>query len=228
MVTHRHQDHAGLADAVSSSLDAPVVAWGGFARGGSARLDGEDREPGFVPDVPLADGDVVEGPGFSLTALHTPGHTSDHMCFVDSVNRRVFCGDHIMAWSTTVILPPDGHVGGYLDSLERLKKYHDHVFWPTHGPPIAEPARYIDQLIAHRAERERQLVEALSDGPADADTLVSRVYHDIDPRLKGAARQSLIAGLEWLIEKGEAIRSSAEPCYRLRQASSSARSYSTR
>lgn len=220
LVTHRHQDHAGLAHALAASAGIGVAAYGTQRRDGPDSLDGETPEPGFVPDTRLSDGDLIEGPDYKLEVMHTPGHTADHICFIDKPNRRVFCGDHIMAWSTTVILPPDGHVGRYIESLQRLRHFGGFVFWPTHGPPISDPVAWIDQLIAHRRHRERQLLDALKSGPVGVETLLSRVYPDIEPRLRGAARQSLLAGLEWLLEQGAAILEhdgANRPIYGLRE-----------
>lgn len=204
LVTHRHQDHAGLAKALSSSTEVPVSAFDSEPEAAVGQVEGEKPEVGFMPDVPMEDGDVIEGAGFTLEALHTPGHTGDHLCFVDHEHRRVFCGDHIMAWSTTVIIPPDGHVGRYLESLERLLEFARYTFWPTHGPPIRDAGRFIRGLIEHRRQRERQLVDALACGPATVDSLVEVIYGGLDPRLLRAARQSLLAGLFWLMEQQRA------------------------
>jgi glyoxylase-like metal-dependent hydrolase (beta-lactamase superfamily II) len=219
LVTHRHHDHAGLAKPLSKATGAPVLAFGGATKDPVFELDGESSQNGFSPDLSLAEGDVVEGDDYRLEVVHTPGHTSDHLCFVDHRHRRVFCGDHIMAWSTTVILPPDGHVGRYIESLERLLDYPDYVFWPTHGPPISDPGSWIRELVAHRLEREQQLIDALAGAPRIVDTLVTRVYGDIDPRLAAPARASLMAGISWLLERGLIVRVDTDdqdrPAYQL-------------
>ncbi len=217
LVTHRHQDHAGLASTLSQAIGVPVAACGGGDVVVDEGLGSETPARDYHPDIGLFDGDVIEGRDFRLEVVYTPGHTSDHVCFVDPDHRRVFCGDHIMAWSTSVIVPPDGHVGHYLDSLERLLAYPDHVFWPTHGPPIREPVRWIGELIEHRHWRERQLLDELSAGPATADKLLQRIYGDIDPRLARAARASLMAGIAWAMDRNLVERDDDHepPAYRL-------------
>lgn len=204
LVTHRHQDHAGLARSLADALDLPVSARGA-GEVADEGLGSETPAPDYQVDIALADGAVIEGADFRLEVVHTPGHTSDHLCFIEPDRKWVFCGDHVMAWSTSVIVPPDGHVGRYLESLERLLAFEDHVFWPTHGPPIRDPGRWIRELVEHRHERERQLLEELAAGPASAGQLVGRIYGDIDPRLVRAARASLLAGVAWAREKGLVI-----------------------
>ncbi|GJL80728.1 MAG: MBL fold metallo-hydrolase [marine bacterium B5-7] len=209
VVTHGHNDHAGLAAMMKTLTGAAIAAFDFGASDQNTHQDvnlaGETENHDFITDIPLTDGSVIEGPGYRLEAVHTPGHTGDHLCFVDHAERRVFCGDHIMAWSTTVILPPDGHVGRYIESLERLLEFEDFVFWPTHGPPVKKPATWIRQLIAHREERQLQIVSALTEQPVSADVLLKTVYRDLPPNLTGAALQSLLAGLNWLIEQGQAL-----------------------
>lgn len=219
LITHRHHDHATLATPLSKSSGAPVLAFGGASADPASELEGESSQIGFSPDRQLSDGEVVESEDVRLEVIHTPGHTSDHLCFIDHEHQRVFCGDHIMAWSTTVIVPPDGHVGRYIKSLERLLDYPGYIFWPTHGPPITNPDEWIRALIAHRIDREQQLLGTLASGPHDVDTLLARVYGDIDARLVGAARASLMAGIYWLLERERIIRIDGSdehrPIYRL-------------
>ncbi len=202
LVTHHHHDHAGLAGALSRHAGVAISAHG---HPGARRAGNGEEVPAayYHTDIPLVDGDVVEAGELRLRVVHTPGHTSDHLCFVDETHRRVFCGDHVMGWSTSVIVPPDGDLGHYLASLERLLDYPDHVFWPTHGAPITDPAPYLRALIDHRRARQRQLLDELAHGPATADALVARIYAGIDPVLQRPARASLMAGIHFALQQGQ-------------------------
>jgi glyoxylase-like metal-dependent hydrolase (beta-lactamase superfamily II) len=205
LVTHRHQDHAGLARRLGGRLDAPIAAHDGRRQAHTVAVGSETGEAGFVPDRRLVDGDLLDTAAGTLEVVHTPGHTGDHLCFVDHSRRRVFCGDHVMAWSTSVIIPPDGHVGRYLESLERLRRFADYTFWPTHGPPIEQAENWLDALIEHRRRRQVQVLDALGAGPADAENLLHRIYGSLSPALMAAARQSLLAGLAYLVELGQVV-----------------------
>ncbi len=217
LVTHRHQDHAGLARSLARRLDIPVAAFGNLRRSPSTPLGSESEQAGFVPDRTLRDREHLDTVAGTLEVLHTPGHTGDHLCFVDHGHRRVFCGDHVMAWSTSVIIPPDGHVGRYLESLERLRRFSNYTFWPTHGPPITDAGEWLDALIEHRRSRQRQIVAALTQGPATSEELLSRIYGALSPVLRSAARQSLLAGLAYLVELGQAAApDAADGLYRVR------------
>ncbi len=202
LVTHRHQDHAGLARRLGGRLDAPIAAHESRRQPATVAVGSETGEAGFVPDRRLVDGERLDTAAGTLEVVHTPGHTGDHLCFVDHPRRRVFCGDHVMAWSTSVIIPPDGHVGRYLESLERLRRFADYTFWPTHGPPIEKAGSWLDALIDHRHRRQAQILDALAAGPADTEHLLRRIYGALSPALMGAARQSLLAGLAYLVELG--------------------------
>ena len=200
VVTHCHLDHAGLARRFAHSCGQKIL---GFVHGDdwSKPLGAESAASNYRPDQGLRDGDLLEGADYRLRVLHTPGHTSDHLCLVDETNGNLYCGDHIMAWSSTVILPPDGNMGQYIKNLERLKRFDDYTFWPTHGPCITRPSQWISQLLNHRQEREEQLVGTLKKGPASPLGLVTKLYPDLDPRLHGAASQSIFAGLLYLRER---------------------------
>jgi len=155
----------------------------------------ENTERGFDedhrPDRELFDGDLVEGPDWRLEAVHTPGHTSNHLCFARD-DGSIFTGDHVMGWSTSVIAPPDGDMGTYLDSLQLLADRDDRVYWPTHGPPVTDPQSHVRSFMAHRAERERSIVELLeAAGPSRVDELVAVLYADVDERLHQPAGRSV-------------------------------------
>lgn len=165
-----------------------------------------DRE--FTPDVVVGTGDVVvSGDGWTMTALHTPGHTSNHTCFVldDGSNRTIFTGDHVMGWSTTVVSPPDGDMAAYLESLRAVAGRSDDLAIPTHGPPIAEPARFVAELIDHRLERERQVLDAVRSGLHTIPAIVEALYVDVRRELYKPARRSVLAHLVKLADEGTVV-----------------------
>lgn len=222
LVTHTHRDHSPLSRWLKEQTGAPILAFGPHGAGRRAGLEGEDVEAGadkdFAPDVTLADGEVIEGPDWTITALHTPGHTSNHMCFHLSEEDTIFVGDHVMAWATTVILPPDGDVRAYLTSLERLVAMNPALLRPTHGPEVDKPARFMRAIIGHRRMREAQIVGHLEAGIDNIDMMVERMYREIDPRLFPAAARSVLAHLIALVDDGRVIADPApglEARYRL-------------
>ncbi|MDB5425222.1 MAG: metallo-beta-lactamase family protein, partial [Phenylobacterium sp.] len=158
----------------------------------------------FRPDIDLCGGGGrVAGPGWTLEAIATPGHTSNHICYALKEEDALFSGDHIMGWSTTVITPPDGDMTDYLASLELIRARTFDVLWPTHGPPIREVTPFIDAYIAHRHERTGQILTALAAGPARIKDLVPRLYTDVDPRLWPAAARSMLAAMIHLARQGK-------------------------
>jgi len=202
LVTHTHRDHSPAAAPLAAATGAPVL---GCAPHGAGRSDthveeGADRD--YSPDRILDDGESVEGHGWSLTALQTPGHTSNHLCFALDQENAVFSGDHVMGWSTTVIAPPDGDMALYMASLERMAARRDAVLWPTHGPPIRQPQRYLRQLIAHRRGREAAIRAMLAEGPCRMDDIVDALYRDIPQPLRPAAALSVLAHLIDLQDRG--------------------------
>ena len=236
-VTHTHRDHSPLARRLSAVTGAPIVGCGphGETRAddpddvidfgplddddadaastpGPAESEEEARDGGVdtehLPDTQLHDGDVVTGDGWTLEAVHTPGHTSNHLCFAWREASALFTGDHVMGWSTSVIGPPDGDMGAYLESLEKLLERDDEVYWPTHGNPIREPHTYVRGLIEHRRERERQVVESLQTGVDQIEQLVRARYQHVSKRLWPAAARSIHAHLLDLAERGVVASSS--------------------
>ncbi len=207
VVTHTHRDHSPLARALKTATGAPIVGCGPHrparrrADGLSDGLDaGGDRE--HAPDLVMEDGDAVTGPGWTLAALSTPGHTANHLAFALPEENALLSGDQVMAWSTTVIAPPDGSMADYMDSLRRLSSLDHAIYWPGHGGPVREPSRYVRGLVTHRRQRERLILEAVKGGARSIEAIVEAAYPAIDPKLRGAASMSTLAHLEFLIEQG--------------------------
>lgn len=203
LCTHTHRDHSPAAPAVKAATGAPVI--------GCAPLVLEDLGPRadasfdetYVPDRVLADGEQVRGPGWTLTALATPGHTSNHLCFALEESGALFSGDHVMGWSTTVVSPPDGDMAAYMASLDRLMTREDRVYYPAHGEPIENPQRFVRGLAGHRKQREGQILRLLGEGVGAIPVMVRRMYVGLDPRLHGAAGRSVLAHLIDLRERGK-------------------------
>jgi glyoxylase-like metal-dependent hydrolase (beta-lactamase superfamily II) len=203
LVTHTHRDHSPAARILQAATGAPTYGYGphaGGKRGEAAVEEGGDWD--FVPDVALRDGDRVAGTGWTLAAVHTPGHTSNHLCFAWEEQGILFSGDHVMGWSTSVIAPPDGDMAAYMASLDKLLGRPDRLYWPTHGPAIDEPQRHVRAFIAHRREREAGILECLHAGIGDIDGIIARLYKGLDPRLRRAAGRSVEAHLLDLIGRG--------------------------
>ncbi|GER07211.1 MBL fold metallo-hydrolase [Iodidimonas muriae] len=209
VITHTHRDHSPGASLLQDETGAPVLAYGPHGAGARADLPSdlamgqveEGADMAFRPDELLRDGDHVRGPGWSLEAIWTPGHTSNHLCFALAAERALFSGDHVMGWSTSVISPPDGDMGQYMASLERVGARDDAVFWPTHGPPIPKPARHVAALIAHRKGREQAILACLEAGICDVPDIVARLYTDLHPGLIPAAARSVLAHLVDLADR---------------------------
>jgi len=210
LVTHAHRDHSPLARPLAEATGAPVLAFGDALAGRSpvmARLaasgaagGGEGIDAGFAPDEALADGDEVDGGDWRMTALHTPGHFGNHLSFIWGA--RLFTGDQVMGWSSSLISPPDGDVAQYLASLDRLAAVGAQVAHSGHGADIADPGARIAELAAHRRQREAEVLAALADGPADAAVLAARIYTATPPVLMAAAARNVLAHLIDLSERG--------------------------
>jgi glyoxylase-like metal-dependent hydrolase (beta-lactamase superfamily II) len=207
VITHHHSDHSPLAGPLKAATGATV--YGCAVTGAENEADdvgvrteaGHDH--GFRPDVSLCAGGEILGAGWTLEAIPTPGHTSNHICYALKEENALFCGDHIMGWSTTVITPPDGDMGDYLQSLETVRARAFATLWPTHGPPIREVGPFIDAYRRHRDDRIAQIVAGLRDGPATVAELVPRLYADVDPRLWPAAARSMLAAILHLQRLGK-------------------------
>lgn len=204
LVTHTHLDHSPAAAALKSATGAPTL---GFGPHGATRSTGPGTEEGgdrdFVPDLVLRDGDIVEGKGWRIASVHTPGHTSNHLCFALADEKVLFSGDHVMGWSTSVIAPPDGDMAAYLRALDKLLERDDAVYWPTHGPAITDPKSHVRAFIAHRRERSQAILQRLAAGDDTIPALVAAIYVGLDERLRAAAGRSVLAHLIALIEEGD-------------------------
>lgn len=207
LVTHTHADHSPLARPFAQATGATVYAARpptapSRAHGAAeARLD-EDEDDAFQPDVVLQGGETVAGPGWTLEAIATPGHASNHMAFALLEENALFPGDHVMGWSTTVVAPPDGDMGAYFHSLDTVAARGFSTLWPTHGPPVTDPQPFLAAYKAHRRARERQILERLEHGPATIAEMVPLIYAQVDPRLWPAASLSMLAHLEHLHRQG--------------------------
>jgi glyoxylase-like metal-dependent hydrolase (beta-lactamase superfamily II) len=212
VVTHTHRDHSSLAGRLRSTTRAPVVgARAHVARPGAPEgLDGA-HDQNYSPDAVLAEGETLAFGGVSLTALATPGHAANHVAFALPQEKALFSGDHVMAWSTTVVAPPDGSMSDYMASLEKLRARDDVVYWPGHGGPVTDPNRYVRALISHRKQREAAILARLAAGAATIPEIVARVYVGLDPQLKGAAGLSTLAHLDDLLQRGLVARESGPP-----------------
>ena len=206
LITHHHSDHSPLAGALKAATGATIygcaVAGHEEEDTGEVKMEaGHDHD--FRPDVSLCGGGKVSGPGWSMTAIPTPGHTSNHLCYALAEENALFSGDHIMGWSTTVITPPDGDMTDYLASLDRIRAGKFDTLWPTHGAPIRDVDAFIAAYIAHRHERANQILRALEAGPGRIRELVPRLYADVDARLHPAAARSMLAAMIHLEREGK-------------------------
>jgi glyoxylase-like metal-dependent hydrolase (beta-lactamase superfamily II) len=205
LITHHHSDHSPLARPLQERCGASIY---GCAVKAPVVDDAVKLEAGydnFRPDVSVCGGGAIfTGPGWTLEAIATPGHTSNHICYALSEENALFSGDHIMGWSTTVVTPPDGNMGDYLTSLDLVKARNFATLWPTHGPPITEVAPFITAYKAHRLDRERQILEQLAAGETKIREMVPKMYVGVDPRLYPAASHSVLAHMIELVKSGRA------------------------
>ena len=210
LVTHTHKDHSPGAAALRAETGAPVMGCAphrpaGTALGAAFRPSDAAHDPDYAPDRVLADGDVASGPDHDLVAVETPGHAANHLCFALPQEAALFSGDHVMAWSTTVVAPPDGSMAAYRASLQTLLGRGETVYWPGHGGPVRDPARFVKALAQHRRHRELAILQRLAAGDSAVETLVARLYIDIAPALKGAAALSVLAHLQELADRGAIV-----------------------
>lgn len=204
IVTHTHRDHSPGARALQAATGADI-------RGCAAHTQIMDHPSGcqdtshdlaYAPDIEMREGDTLAGEGYTLSAVHTPGHASNHLCFALHEEKALFSGDHVMAWSTSVVAPPDGNMRDYMASLEKLAARSDALYWPGHGAPVLAPRRYVRVLASHRRQRERAILERIAAGDAQLPAIVDSAYASLNPKLRNAAAMSVLAHLEDMTERG--------------------------
>jgi glyoxylase-like metal-dependent hydrolase (beta-lactamase superfamily II) len=202
LCTHTHRDHSPAAPALKTATGAPVIGCAPLVLVDAGPRADASFDTSYAPERVLADGEQVSGPGWTLEAVATPGHTSNHLCFALVESGALFTGDHVMGWSTTVVSPPDGDMAAYMASLDRLMRRDDRVYYPAHGDPVDNPQRLVRGLAGHRKQREGQILRLLGEGPAAIPAMVERMYVGLDPRLQGAAGRSVLAHLFELRDRG--------------------------
>jgi glyoxylase-like metal-dependent hydrolase (beta-lactamase superfamily II) len=204
LITHTHIDHSPAAAAIKAATGAATYGFGphGSGRPAEGKSGGEDGDRNFIPDHRLHDGGIIEGKGWTIEVLHTPGHTSNHLCFALLEEKAIFTGDHVMGWSTSVISPPDGDMAAYMKSLRRLLERPEHIYWPTHGLAIEAPHAYVMMLIAHRRERETQILDSIKAGMTRIPDMVKHIYADVPAYLHPAAASSVLAHIIHMTETG--------------------------
>lgn len=210
LVTHTHRDHSPGAAALGAATGAAVLGCGPHRHAralhlGEANPLDASADTAYAPDRALADGETVATAAGAITAVATPGHAANHLCFALDGGAFLLSGDHVMAWSTTIVAPPDGAMADYMASLDRLAARPETVYLPGHGGPVRDARAFVASLKAHRLAREAAVAAELSAGPADVAAIVRRVYADTDPKLWPAAALSVFAQLEWLVEKGRVV-----------------------
>lgn len=207
LVTHTHADHSPLAKRLQQETGALTAGFGPHTPARPLQMDEINAldasvDKSFVPDITLVDGTSISNAETSLQAVHTPGHLSNHLCFALSGTPVLFSGDHIMAWATTIVAPPDGSMADYLSSIEKLRKRRETIYLPGHGGPVNRPGSFLRALKTHRMMREAAILELLSVVPKSIPEIVATIYRDTDNRLHGAAALTVFAHLERLIDLG--------------------------
>jgi glyoxylase-like metal-dependent hydrolase (beta-lactamase superfamily II) len=205
LCTHTHRDHSPAAKPLAAATGAPIIGCAPLALEtvgprADAAFDGDYRA-----DQVLQDGEGIEIDGRRLTAVATPGHTSNHLCFADEPSGALFTGDHVMGWSTTVVVPPDGDMAAYMASLDKLQKRDDRIYYPAHGPPVTNPRQLVRGFIGHRLQRERQILSLLGAADGTIPEIVAAAYPGLDPRLVTAAGGSVLAHLRDLERRGMVV-----------------------
>ena len=196
------RDHSPASRALAAACGAPIIGCAPLALDDSGPRADAAFDAGYAPDRVLGDGEELSGPGWTLRAVATPGHTSNHLCFALAESSALFTGDHVMGWSTTIVSPPDGDMADYMASLQRLLARDDAVYYPAHGDPVDRPRRMVRGLIGHRRQRESQILRLLDEGARPVPAMVASMYAGIDPRLHGAAARSVLAHLIDLERRG--------------------------
>lgn len=213
LCTHTHRDHSPAAAPLAALTGAAVIGCAPLTISDSGPRSDAPFDQTYAPDRVLTDGESLSGPDWTLTALATPGHTSNHLCFAVEESGALFTGDHVMGWSTSVIAPPDGDMSAYMASLQKLYDRTDRVYYPAHGPQVDKPQQLVRGMMGHRRQRERQIVRLLEEGLSAIEDMVPRMYQGVDRMLWPAAGRSVLAHLIDLEKRG--IAASTEEHWRL-------------
>jgi len=203
--THTHRDHSPATRPLKARTGAPIIGCAPLALDDNGPRADAAFDTDYVPDRILADGERISGEGWTLEAVATPGHTSNHLCFALLEADALFTGDHVMGWSTTVIAPPDGDMADYMQSLDKLFNRTDSIYYPAHGDPVEQPQRFVRGLAGHRKQREGQILRLLDAGEGAIPKMVEKMYVGVDPRLYPAAGRSVLAHLIDLEARGLVI-----------------------
>lgn len=193
--THTHRDHSPAAAPLAARTGAPVIGCAPLAIKDDGPRADEAFDTAYAPDRILTDGERVSGDGWTLEAIATPGHTSNHLCFALIESGAIFSGDHVMGWSTSVISPPDGDMADYMASMQKMHDREDRIYYPAHGPAVEKPRQLVRGMMGHRKQRERQILRQLENGAKSIEDMVPHMYKGLDPRLFGAAGRSVLAHL---------------------------------
>ncbi len=207
--THTHRDHSPASRALKAATGAPIIGCAPLVLESVGPRADVSFDRDYAPDRILSDGEAIEVEGRRLVAVATPGHTSNHLCFAvegGAGEGALFTGDHIMGWSTTVVVPPDGDMGDYMLSLDRLRQRNDRIYYPAHGPAVTKPAQLVRGMVGHRLQRERQILKRLAAGDRDVPTIVAACYPRLDLRLVPAAGGSVTAHLVDLERRGLVVK----------------------
>jgi glyoxylase-like metal-dependent hydrolase (beta-lactamase superfamily II) len=210
MCTHTHRDHSPASRPLAKLTGAPIIGCAPLMLRDDGPRSDTAFDPDYAPDRVLHDGDQVCGDGWTLEAVATPGHTSNHLCFALKESNALFTGDHVMKWSTTVVSPPDGDMADYMASLQKLYNREDRIYYPAHGPAVLKPRQLVRGMIGHRRQRERQILTLLEKGGSDIPDMVALMYKGLDPRLNGAAARSVLAHLLDLERQGKVTSDTSE------------------
>jgi glyoxylase-like metal-dependent hydrolase (beta-lactamase superfamily II) len=200
MCTHTHRDHSPAARPLAKRTGAAIIGCAALALETAGPRADASFDGDYAPDRVLGDGESIRVDGEPVTAVATPGHTSNHLCF--AYRSALFSGDHVMGWSTTVVFPPDGDMAAYMASLEKLRQRDDRVYYPAHGPAVTNPQQYVRHLVGHRMQREKQILGLLTERPRPIPDIVAKAYPGLDPRLTIAAGGSVFAHLLDLERRG--------------------------
>jgi glyoxylase-like metal-dependent hydrolase (beta-lactamase superfamily II) len=205
LCTHTHRDHSPAAAPLKALTGAPIIGCAPLSIKDDGPRADSAFDPDYAPDRILTDGEQVAGDGWTLEAVATPGHTSNHLCYALLETGALFTGDHVMKWSTSVVSQPDGDMSAYMTSLQKLYDRDDRVYYPAHGPAVDNPRQLVRGMIGHRRMRERQILGLLEKAPQQIPQMVAEMYKGLDPRLTGAAGRSVLAHLVDLKQQGRVV-----------------------